>query len=98
MFYSAENTQTWLKKTVRQFLVAVNMVDVGAIIFSNRHYLIIFQSLFLFYIKLVATPVGLWNSKNKSEVDYYSNWLILSYDTLKSVTVFLYTKHSFPRY
>lgn len=35
MFYSAENTQTWLKKTVRQFLVAVNMVDVGAITFPT---------------------------------------------------------------
>lgn len=35
MFYSAENTQAWLKKTARQFLVAVNMVDVGAIIFPT---------------------------------------------------------------
>lgn len=98
MFYRAENTQTWLEKTVRQFLLAVNMVDVGAIIFSNRQYLIIFQSLFLFCIKLVATPVGLWNPKNKSKVDNYSNWLIMCYDVFKCVTVFLFTKHTFPHY
>lgn len=35
MLYSAENSQAWLKEIVRQFLVAVNMGDVGAITFPT---------------------------------------------------------------
>lgn len=84
-----------IKENVRQFLLAVNMVDVGAIIFQQTVFNYLSEPVSFLYKAGCCSSWPL-ELNNKSEVDNYSNWLIMSYDTFKCVTVFLFSKHTFP--